>query len=258
MALEIKNDTIIGTINNLQEKLNGELLIDRLELLYLVNSWGREEEFYTIEGIYIKKCEATQCYDLSKLDTSEITDMSQLFQWSEFNDIHSTNGIGLHNGDISNWNVSKVTDMYRMFAVAYNFNQALNDWNVSNVTDMRGMFLYAKSFNQALNDWDVSNVTDMNYMFRDASNFNQVLNWNVSNVTDMWAMFSNAIAFKTKFNNGKSLPNYTSDLKQWLKENRDSDRMLAIDIKEREKDNLDSFYNNLEILYNNLDKENNI
>ena len=48
MALEIKNDTIIGTINNLQEKLNGELLIDRLELLYLINSWGRSQDFYRI------------------------------------------------------------------------------------------------------------------------------------------------------------------------------------------------------------------
>ena len=93
----------------------------------------------------------------------------------------------------------------------------------------------------------------MEDMFYGAKEFNQALNnWNVSNVTDMNAMFDKAIAFKMKFNNGNALPSDTNDLKVWFKENRDM--MLAIDIKEREKDNLDSFYNNLEILYNNLDK----
>ncbi len=59
----------IGLHDKLQEKLNGELPINGLELLYLVNSWGREEDFSTIEGIYIKKCEVKECYDLSKLQT---------------------------------------------------------------------------------------------------------------------------------------------------------------------------------------------
>ncbi len=302
MALEIKYDKIVGTIDNLQEKLNGELPINGLELLYLVNSWGRTSNFNINENIQILECEATQSYDLSKLDTSEITDMEGLFRYSMFNDIHSTNGIGLHNGDISNWDVSKVTNMGWMFMGASNFNQTLNNWDVSNVTDMsvmfyntnnfnqplnnwdvsnvtdmeymfegaksfnqalntwdvsnvtnmREMFQEAEAFNQALNNWDVSNVTDMNYMFRDASNFNQALNnWNTSNVRDMRSMFNIAIAFKTKFNNGNSLPNDTNDLKQWLKENRDM--MLAIDIKEREKDRLDSFFNNLDNINNDID-----
>ena len=214
MALELKNERIVGKIDNLQEKLNGELIINRVELLYLINSWGRTDWFFTIENIKINQCEAKECYDLSKLDTSEITDMSDLFTYSLFN------------GDISNWNTSNVTHMSYMFSSAKSFNQALNDWNVSNVTNMNEMFAYAKEFNQALNDWDVSNVTNMSQMFEDA------------------------IAFKTKFNNGNSLTGFTDELKVWFK----SDRMLAIDIKEREKDNLDSFYNNLESLYNNLDK----
>ena len=320
MALEIKNHEIIGEIDNLEAKLNGKIPINRLELLYLVNSWGRNQKFSTNENIIIPKCEATQCYNLSKLDTSEITDMSQLFQFSMFNDLHSTNGIGLHNGDISNWDVSnvttmewmffnaeyfngdisnwdvsnvtnmcgmftssenfnspignwdvsKVTNMDWMFYNTTNFNQALNNWVVSNVTDMRAMFCLASNFDQPLNDWDVSNVTDMCEMFHNASNFNQALNnWNVSNVTNMSRIFSgaknfnqailwdlsnveaafdvfyDAIAFETKFNNGNPLPYDNNELKQWLKENIDSDRMLAIEVKEREKDNLDNYYSNL-------------
>ena len=39
-------------------------------------------------------------------------------------------------GEISNWDVSKVTDMFHMFDGAESFNQPLNKWNVSNVIDM--------------------------------------------------------------------------------------------------------------------------
>ena len=83
MALEIINRKIVGTIDNLQEKLNGEIPVTREELFVLVSSWGRRLGFYTKDSknkdIYIKECEATQseqtrfvrkeCYDLSKLQT---------------------------------------------------------------------------------------------------------------------------------------------------------------------------------------------
>ncbi len=227
MALEIIRKRIVGTIDNLQEKLNGELPINRLELLYLVNSWGRDYDFYTNENIIIPKCEATQCYDLSKLDTSEIIDMNGLFKYSMFNDIHSANGIGLHNGDISSWNVSSVTNMEYMFNSSSNFNQSLNSWDVSNVKNMYMMFYNARDFNQVLNNWDVSKVKNMDYIFHDA------------------------IAFEKRFNNKNPLPNDTNELKFWFNNNRN--KMLAIDIKVREKDNLDSFFNNLNNINNDID-----
>ena len=43
-------------------------------------------------------------------------------------------------GEISNWDTSSVTDMYKMFEEATSFNQPLNKWNVSNVKNMHGMF----------------------------------------------------------------------------------------------------------------------
>ena len=99
-------------------------------------------------------------------------------------------------GEISNWDVSKVTDMSRMFAGAESFNQPLNNWDVSNVEYMYGMFSGATSFNQPLDNWNVSNVTDMSDMFGDAKSFNQPLNkWNVSNITTMLHMFACATSF---------------------------------------------------------------
>ena len=47
MALKIENERIIGTIDNLDKKLEGKLPIDRLELIELVSSWGRMDLFLT-------------------------------------------------------------------------------------------------------------------------------------------------------------------------------------------------------------------
>lgn len=39
------------------------------------------------------------------------------------------------------------------------FNQDISQWNVSAVTNMNLMFFNAVTFNQDLSGWDVSNVT---------------------------------------------------------------------------------------------------
>ena len=47
MALIVKDKKIVGTIDKLEEKLEGKLPITREELFVLVNSWGRRLGFYT-------------------------------------------------------------------------------------------------------------------------------------------------------------------------------------------------------------------
>ncbi len=60
------------------------------------------------------------------------------------------NGRSSFNGDISNWDVSQVTDMSHMFAGAAAFNGDISTWNVARVTDMSTMFYSAKSFKRSL------------------------------------------------------------------------------------------------------------
>ena len=54
------------------------------------------------------------------------------------------------NDDISAWDTSRVTTMYRMFYYARDFNQDLSGWNIRAVTSMYNMFYRAYDFNQNL------------------------------------------------------------------------------------------------------------
>ena len=105
--------------------------------------------------------------DLNYIDTSAITDMSWLFSKDR------TYGYGRQafNGDISEWDVSKVTAMFNMFMGATSFNGDISGWNVARVTNMSGMFSDATSFNGDISGWNVVKVTNMNFMFHNATSF---------------------------------------------------------------------------------------
>ncbi|NDD92588.1 BspA family leucine-rich repeat surface protein, partial [bacterium] len=83
------------------------------------------------------------------------------------------------NGDISEWDVSSVIDMYNMFANSI-FNGDISNWDVSCVTNMADMFDNS-IFNGDISNWDVSCVTNMADMF-DNSQFNGDLS--------QWVIFS--------------------------------------------------------------------
>ena len=173
----------------------------------------KEDLDYIASIMNIKKYDLSKFNgDISKWNTSNVTDMSNMFQGTiNFNsDISAWNTSNVKymekmfraahsfNQPIENWDVSNVTDMSYIFCNASSFNQPINNWNVSNVEDMEGMFQGAKSFNQPLNNWNVSSVENMDVMFWGAKNFNQPLNnWNVSNVKSMSWMFKEADNFKS-------------------------------------------------------------
>jgi surface protein len=135
--------------------------------------------------------------DLSDWDVSNVTNM-----YVTFSNCYSFNNGG--SPGISGWDVSSVTNAREMFTRATGFNQPIGNWNTSNWTTLYRMFYgdgLTVSFNQPLSGWDTSNVTNMVNTFGFCKSFNQDIgSWDTSNVTNMQGMFSVA----TGFNNGGS------------------------------------------------------
>ncbi len=236
MAIKIINSKLVGTINKLKDKLEGKLPIHREELLFLVNSWGRTNSFCTIDSndfnVIIKECEKKECYDLSKLDTSQITNMQEIFKYSMFN------------GDISNWNVSNVTKMKEMFNSAKEFNSSIGNWDMKNIKSTNNMFYNAESFNQDINSWDTSNIINMGLMFAYAKKFDKnISKWNLENVKMCFELFYNADAFLDKYNNSLSLPKNTKDILEWFNNNKE--KMNIIDIKDTHGKEIDDFFTDI-------------
>ena len=96
--------------------------------------------------------------------------------------------------DISNWDVSNIYSMRRMFYGCKELKSVgdISNWDVSNVTNMRSMFDRCEELESTgdLSNWDVSNVTNMGYMFAYCKKFNQDLSkWDVSKVTNIISSF---------------------------------------------------------------------
>ena len=96
--------------------------------------------------------------NLNCIDVSNIEDMSWLF-----NEV--IDNIKVKEIDISEWDVSNVTNMLAMFECCSNFNSDISNWNVSNVERMGSMFYKCEKFNSDLSKWNVSNVTEMDNTF---------------------------------------------------------------------------------------------
>ncbi|EKV57358.1 lipoprotein [Brachyspira hampsonii 30446] len=176
-----------------------------------------EKQFKPKTKEELKKLVEDEKINLGNIDTSLITDMSELFRNSEREDFS-----GIETWDVSNvenmssmfkgckefnqplnsWNTNKVKDMSRMFESCSNFNQPLNNWDTSNVGSMNNMFQECKSFNQDISNWNVSKVTNMNSMFNGCTRFNQnISNWNIKSIKYMSFMFANASSFNQDLNN---------------------------------------------------------
>ena len=127
----------------------------------------------------------------------------------EFTDSgNKVNGERKYWGHIKYWDTSQVTDMSKLFEKKTTFDDDIGNWDTSKVTDMSYMFFNAYKFNQDISRWDTSSVTDMSYMFRGAKVFNQDIStkevtvngttytaWVTSSVTTMEGMFFNAYKF---------------------------------------------------------------
>ena len=130
-------------------------------------------------------------YDFNCINTSKITDMSNLFKYIDLYKV---------NFNISKWDVSNVTNMNYMFNGCISFDGDLSNWDVSNVLSMSSMFDTCTSFTgKGLENWDVGKVRNMQYMFNDCKELNCDLSkWKLKNILDMSGMFDGCTSLKNK------------------------------------------------------------
>jgi hypothetical protein len=116
---------------------------------------------------------------ISNWNTSKVTNMSSMFQGSNFNQDIGTKVVTVNGITYTAWNTLNVTNISFMFLQNTMFNNggsSIGNWNTSKVTNMSGVF-FQTSFNQDIGTkvvtvngitytaWDTLNVTNISFMF---------------------------------------------------------------------------------------------
>ena len=131
-------------------------------------------------------CSSLTSIDVSNFDTSKVTTMYKMFNYCE----------KLTSIDVSNFNTSKVTNMWGMFSECYSLTsiKGLENFNTSQVTSMNNMFSSCRSLTSLdASNFDTSQVTIMYYMFnscRSLTSIKGLENFDTSKVTNMNNMFN--------------------------------------------------------------------
>lgn len=132
----------------------------------------------------------TEIENLSYLDTSDVTNMAGMFEWTAITTL-----------DLGSFNTSKVTDMRQMFMFTHlktidnltsldtsnveNMNQMfarsdfetldVTQFNTSKVKDMKWMFLLNPNLERLdLSSFDTSSIENMNIMFSESPNIKEL------------------------------------------------------------------------------------
>ena len=175
----------------------------------------------------------TEITSITNWDTSNVTDMSNLFNnctllktIHDISNFDTSNLINISNlfyncisltsiDDISKWKLDKVTNMSNMFFNCKNIISLsdISNWNTKGVTDMRGLFCNCSSLKSLpdISKWNTENLINMTGLFRNCSNLEllpDISIWNVENVIYMGGLFANCVSLQ-------SLP----DISKWNTKN---------------------------------------
>ena len=164
---------------------------------------------YDSSELFYNFSELTEIENINLLDTSEVTNMSDMFYMcfyltsldvSNFDTSKVTNMEGMFSRcnsltslDVSNFDTSQVTDMEDMFYGCSGLTSLdLSNFDTSQVTNMVGMFYYCDKLTSLdVSKFDTSNVTDMSNMFSSCKSLTSldVSKFDTSKVTSMGSMF---------------------------------------------------------------------
>ena len=189
---------------------------------------------------------------MENLDTSNTTDMSNMFAYDENLDTQKI--------DFSKFDTSNVTDMHGMFNIAFVNNDDevnprptldLSHFNTSKVTNMSDMFESARGLvGIDLNNWDTSSVTDMNDMFYDVMELENadLSSFNTEKVTSMAGMFGASVNLKSVNLSSFKTPNLTAIMGMFT----GCDKLESIDLSSFDMSNIEPVYSTYGMFSNNV------
>ena len=139
--------------------------------------------------------------DISKWDTSNVTNMNKMFENCE----------SLYYMDLSQWNLINVTTIKYMFCNCKSLKDLgdLSGWNTNNITNMSHLFENCESLSSLpdISKWNLKKVTNIDYFFSGCKSLERLPDlskWNVDCITSMNHLFMNCESLQ-------SLP----DLSKW-------------------------------------------
>lgn len=152
---------------------------------------GFDLQYYIDKPFYVSVFYSSSVESIEGLSTVDISNVTSF----------SSDGYGMFEEctrlkflDLSVWDVSKITQMYKM---CYNCKSLesidLSGWNTSKVTNMYAMFYGCNSITSLdVSHFDTSNVIRIGSMFEGCSGLTSldVSHFNTTNVTDMSSMFN--------------------------------------------------------------------
>ena len=147
MALRIENNRLIGNIDNLEAKLNGELPVNRAELLFLASLHGRNKD------VFMEVNEESLFNNNAKQDNDKLIILKLPKQEKE--------GIP-HN--LYKLDVSEIKDLSNVFSYT-NISNNLNGWNTSNVTNFDYVFYEANNINVKNLNWKINEKASKEFAF---------------------------------------------------------------------------------------------
>lgn len=156
--------------------------------------------------------------NLSNWDVQKVTSFSWMFH----------NNTAFQGYTISDWVTSSAAQMEHIFDGCTNFRANLESWDVSRVQDFEAMFRGCHTWTSDLFSWNISSATDLSHQFEGCEFFNRNLeSWDTSQVTSMNSMFKGAssfFGFLSTWNVGKVAdfsfmfqvtPRFDGDIAQW-------------------------------------------
>ena len=143
----------------------------------------------SIESLFDNCRYITSC-DLSRLNTSNVTLMGNVFQ-----NCTSLTSVG----DLSKWDVSKVTRMWGMFRNIAIESIDLSSWNTSSLTLIPHLFYYTTSVKSIdMSGWNTTLIQTTEYAFYNCTSL-QTLNlsgWDLTSLTSQNYTFYNCSSLK--------------------------------------------------------------